>query len=310
MNKLSKDYHNKNDRINKITAFERNYPLVSIVIPTKNRKKKLKACLNSLFKMDYPSSSLEIIVVDGGSSDKTIEMIKNHFSNVTILVDKRQGISYARNTGGKHARGKIIAFTDDDCIADRNWISVLLDSFHGAKIAAVGGPVSLLNKEIFPKKLADLSTLGLFSLDNKKQTTKLLLTANFAVNRNVFEIIKFDENFGRRNTLLYKWEEDLEYCQRLIDLGYKLLYIPNAKIYHNSDFARIGIKYIILRQFFGGLSHYMVERKLKTRFQIGLTTFRLLFGAFILFYKRRNIVSFCWLIKLVGIICAVFFVPF
>ena len=91
-------------------------PSVSIVIPTLNRKNRLQTCINSLLNLNYPKSKVEIIIVDGGSLDGTIEMLKTEFSNVRIVIDKREGISYARNTGGKIAHGEIIAFTDDDCV--------------------------------------------------------------------------------------------------------------------------------------------------------------------------------------------------
>ena len=103
-------------------------PVVSIVVPTMNRKRYLETCLNSISNLDYPKYLLEVIVVDGGSSDGTISMLKENFGNFKAVIEKRDGISFARNTGGEFALGDIIAFTDDDCVVDRNYIG------HGIKL--------------------------------------------------------------------------------------------------------------------------------------------------------------------------------
>ena len=290
------------------TSIDNDLPFISIVIPTLNRKKSLKACLNSLLKLDYPKSRFEIVVVDGGSSDGTDEMLRRNYANIRMVIDRRDGISYARNTGWRVSRGEITAFTDDDCIIEKNWLKKLLTGFYSNKIAAVGGPVVLLNPEIFPVKFVESLTLGTFSLNSNQSETRLLITANLAVKRKIFEIAKFDVAFGRRKTLMYRWEEDVEFCERLLSLGYKLAYVPTAKVYHNVDPKRLGIKYVITKEFSGGLSHYMVERKHYKRITIGINSLRSLAGAFLHFYRNRSIASFCWLIKMNAMVLASIFI--
>ena len=284
-------------------------PFVSIVIPTLNRKNHLQTCLNSLLNLNYPKSKIEIIVVDGDSIDGTKDMLQTKFNNIKMAIDRRDGISYARNSGGKIALGEIIAFTDDDCVVDRDWLMNLVSAFHNDKIAAVGGPTILLNPEVFPRKLVESPTLGTFYLGNVEFKTKILITANLAVRRKVFENIKFDVLFGRRKSLLYKWEEDVEFSQRLLDSGYELLYVPAAKVYHDTSISRAAFKYIILKEFFGGLSHFMVLRKCKGRAAIGVTYLRNLAKAILSFYQTRTIDSFCFLIKMWAIVIATLFVP-
>jgi GT2 family glycosyltransferase len=291
------------------SSIDENLPFVSVVVPTSNRKKCLEACLNSLSEMNYPKYRLEIIVVDGDSFDGTKEMLRTDFKNVKLVIDRRQGISYARNTGGEVARGEIIAFTDDDCVVDREWLMSLVTAFRDDKIGAVGGPTVLLNPDLFPTKLVESPTLGIFSLGEGECKARMLITANFAVKHKVFENVKFDVLFGRRKTLLYKWEEDVEFFQRLLDLGYELMYVPTAKVYHNVSPARTTFKYVITKEFSGGLSHYMVERKHKAKILIGISSFRSLIGVIGLFYRRRSIVSFCWLLKYSAMVLASIFLP-
>jgi GT2 family glycosyltransferase len=289
--------------------FHKSLPSVSIVIPTLNRKNRLQTCINSLLNLNYPKSKTEIIIVDGGSLDGTIEMLKTEFRNVKIVIDKRDGISYARNTGGKIAHGEIIAFTDDDCVVDREWLKNLVTAFHSEKIAAVGGPTILLNPKVFPKKLVESPTLGTFSLGNTERKTKILITANLAVRHDIFENTKFNELFGRRKSLLYKWEEDVEFSCRLLDLNYELLYVPTAKVYHDISPSRASIKYAITKEFSGGFSHFMIERKYKRRAIIGVTYLRNFTKAILSFFWVRNINNFCFPIKMGAIVIATIFVP-
>ena len=125
-------------------------PSVSVVVPTLNRKKHLRACLNSLSVLNYPKSLLEVIVVDGGSSDGSREMLTASFEGFKTIVERREGISYARNSGGEIAHGEIIAFTDDDCVVDSDWLKNLVTVFCDDSIAAAGGPNSLLHPDLFP----------------------------------------------------------------------------------------------------------------------------------------------------------------
>ena len=108
---------------------------VSVVIPTYNRKERLKDTLESLFHQTIPKDQYEIIVVDDGSSDGTEElvqvMIKTSPCSLRYFKQKNQGQAAARNLGIKNAVAEIIGFTDDDCIVDAGWIQKAADYFKG-----------------------------------------------------------------------------------------------------------------------------------------------------------------------------------
>jgi len=107
---------------------------VSIIIPSYNRRKWLKVCLDSLFKQNYPKSGYEIIVVDDGSDDDTCEMVKKlkptcDFKYIYWPRNKpyrfgepRNRAGPARNVGIDHASGEILLFIDSDMIADKNLV--------------------------------------------------------------------------------------------------------------------------------------------------------------------------------------------
>ena len=288
---------------------ESTLPFVSVIVPTLNRKLQLANCLTSILNLDYPKSKIEIIVVDNGSTDGTKEMICKKFKSIRVVLEKRPGASYARNTGGNVAKGEILAFTDDDCIVDRNWLKNLVNAFRSAKIGAVGGPVSLLRADIFPKNLLKWGGLGFFSLGEAERTTELIVSGNLAIRNKIFKTTKFDVIFGQRNTLIYRWEEDIEFSLRLLRLGYVLLFVPTAKVYHDVKPGRVGLKYVMDKEFSGGLSHYMVKRKYKGKLLIGINSLRSFIGALIVFYQIRSISSFSWLVKMAAMVIASIFLP-
>ncbi|MCP8317540.1 MAG: glycosyltransferase, partial [archaeon] len=189
-------------------------PFVSVVVPTFNRKKLLENCLNSLFKMDYPGSKFEVIVVDGGSTDGTKVMVHRKFPKVRFILEKRKGRSFARNTGWKRAKGQIVAYTDDDCVIDECWLRILVSGFDSREIGGVGGPVFLL---LHPKSICERfhgTPVGNFYLGERKILAKELITANLAVRREVFEKNRFD------TSLAYDLE-DIDFCRSLMEAGYK-----------------------------------------------------------------------------------------
>ena len=98
---------------------------ISVVIPTFNRAEILREALISLAKQTRLPE--EVVIVDNNSSDNTKEVAES-FSpqlNIKYVMERTQGTSTARNTGIKSASGDIIAFIDDDCLADREWLRYL-----------------------------------------------------------------------------------------------------------------------------------------------------------------------------------------
>lgn len=98
-------------------------PLISIVIPTYNEEKDIEDCLNSLKNQSY--QNFEIIVVDDGSTDNTLEIVKK-YSEVKIFRQTHKGPGDARNLGSKDARGEILIFIDSDMTFEKNYLANLI----------------------------------------------------------------------------------------------------------------------------------------------------------------------------------------
>jgi glycosyltransferase involved in cell wall biosynthesis len=104
----------------------KNLPFVSVIVPTLNEEKYLGNCLKALKAQDY-KGRFEIIVADGKSKDKTVEIAKKYADKVVIV--NKKGVSAGRNGGAREAKGKILLFIDADTVAAFNLITELVKGF-------------------------------------------------------------------------------------------------------------------------------------------------------------------------------------
>jgi len=112
-------------------------PAISVVIPAYNEEKLLPQCLDSLRKQDF-DRPFEVIVVDGGSKDRTVNIARRF--GARVIRQKGKGIGDARFLGCRKARGEIIANTDADAILPRDWLSQIYAFFErNPQIGAVAG---------------------------------------------------------------------------------------------------------------------------------------------------------------------------
>ncbi|MEM5772980.1 MAG: glycosyltransferase [Candidatus Aenigmatarchaeota archaeon] len=101
-------------------------PFVSVIVPTLNEEKYIESCLKALKAQDY-QGTYEIIVADGNSKDKTVEIAKKYADKVIVV--KKKGVAVGRNAGAKEAKGEIFVFIDADTVAAFNLLTELVKGF-------------------------------------------------------------------------------------------------------------------------------------------------------------------------------------
>src|SRR5262245_60770540 len=129
---------------------------LTVIVCTYNRAVSLANTLASLERQVVPKDATwEAIVVNNNSTDETEEVIEKFKKKGDLplqsVFERQQGISYARNVGIRRAAGRIFAFTDDDCIADSNWVAAILEEFRtNPSLFGIGGRVELYDKRDRP----------------------------------------------------------------------------------------------------------------------------------------------------------------
>lgn len=157
--------------------------MISVIIPSFNEEENIAQCLVSLSHQTIDRIEYEIIVVDGGSTDKTCEIARKYADMVFIQTSKKVG--GARNDGAMASKGDIIATTDADCILPSDWIEQVRNAFADPAVVQVYGPVYPIEDSIgnrFSLFLANtFSRIGYYS-----HTFYYTLGCNTAFSRDAF----------------------------------------------------------------------------------------------------------------------------
>ncbi len=221
----------------------REEPVVfSVVVPTRGRPGYLAGCLAALERVQYPSESLEVVVVNDGGGSATEAVVAQCGKNldVRLAVPTGTGPSAARNAGAGAARGRYVAYTDDDCEPEPGWLAELERALAANPGAAVGGRT--LNGA--PGNRAAVATQvvvdALQAHCNEDSTApRFFSSSNLAFPAQPLrEVGGFNEAF--------RYAEDREMCARWLRSGHRFAAAPDAVVIH--------MRTLTLRQFVG--QHY------------------------------------------------------
>lgn len=207
------------------------FPVASIVVPTFNRAALLPRVLAALLDQDF-GSDYEILVVDDGSADATPQVLKEwahrNPGRLRAFRQANAGPARARNHGAEEARGPLLVFIDDDCVAERSWLRELKQSIDAAGAAAVAGTVVNSDEGWVGRYINRESVIDhVVSADG---SVLELITGNVAVKTEVFRRLGgFDE------AIRVAGGEDTEFSVRLRDSGLRIARAPQARVYHDSQ---------------------------------------------------------------------------
>ncbi|WP_298447389.1 glycosyltransferase [uncultured Marinobacter sp.] len=162
----------------KIKAADDNPPFFSIVVPVYNEEKHIGSCLLSIFNSIYDGTQYEVIVVDNGSDDESLDIAKNSDARVFQLTTGNVGA--VRNYGAKQARGKVLVFIDADCLLDRNWLNRAEKLIQDQPYCAYGGGAWLPEHPTWTEELWLLNKKGMPALP------KHLIGASTMISKDLF----------------------------------------------------------------------------------------------------------------------------
>ena len=192
-------------------------PELSLIIPVFNASGTIRACLESVRTLDYPHDRLEVIVVDNGSTDGTLEILRE-WPEFRVALESKRGAGAARNHGARLASNEILAFTDADCTVEAGWLRNLVMPLADPQVGIAGGRILAREGgsaiERFGERIHDHEAAlnGSFPC---------AISSNWACRRNIFwGLGGFDERFLRCQ------DSDLSF--RFHESGYRLAYAPEA----------------------------------------------------------------------------------
>jgi glucosyl-dolichyl phosphate glucuronosyltransferase len=247
---------------------------VSVVICTYKRKDSLKITLDSFFAQEgLADIEYELLIIDNNSRDNTQELIGSYIekcgNTIKFFIETDKGASFARNRGIKESKGDLIAFTDDDVIIDKGWLTNLVTAFQKYNADAVGGRVLPVYPPGTPQWIKDNQDIlcgPIVAYDHGEKIEQYGLVnpimpigANMAFRKHLFRqfgLFRTDIGAGTGTS-----EEDTEFFMRLWeDPDAKIFYCGQALVWHPVVQDRMTLKYIANYKISYGRSEVIISR--------------------------------------------------
>jgi len=240
--------------------------VLSIIIPTRNRAKRVSDLLDSLARQEPVSFEWEVIVIDNASTDDTAEITRQKINslpiNVRYIFESKLGLHQGRNRGAKEANGEFLGYLDDDMILSPTWIQGIEQLVQDHADAVVG--------RILPKWEADppgwlsLITnqgingyLGLLDLGIAVKPVDPIMVFGgncFLPRKQVFELGGFHPDSVPVDMIRYRGDGETGLMMRFKQKGLHSFYDPKATAFHVVESSRLTIEYICKRAYNQGIS--------------------------------------------------------
>ncbi|MDH3973178.1 MAG: glycosyltransferase [Deltaproteobacteria bacterium] len=242
---------------------EQSEPDISIVVCTYNRAELLKGCLESLAHQSVEESDYEVIIVDNNSTDNT-EDIANAFAerypNFFYVKEANQGLSHARNKGYMEARGKYVAYIDDDARAEARWAELIVEAFEIVTPAPVAVGGKILPWYDIPPPTWFSDSVEMRSWGEEKGFLKQpdaqfgFSGSNMAINKSV--LVKyngFSADYGMLGIMM-GFGEEAELFYRIYKEHPLFWYDPAVQVRHRVPAEKMTLYYQIKRSFMAGIA--------------------------------------------------------
>jgi GT2 family glycosyltransferase len=205
-------------------------PTVSVVVPTHGRPESLSRCLEALAAQTLPRDAFEVIVSDDGSPTPVHEIVEPFAERMSVRVLRRPraGPAAARNEGARHARGRLLAFTDDDCVPSPHWLELLVERMRRHPGHMIGGSiVNLLPDDPYATATQLIMSCVYDYYASHVVGHRFFSTTNLGVPTKRFWLLDgFSERFRQAAG------EDYDLCARWAEAGFPNEYAPEVEVGH------------------------------------------------------------------------------
>ncbi len=214
-------------------------PLVSIITVNWNGKEHLNGFFESVRNLDYPQGRLEVLMVDNGSKDGSVKLTHKHFPWVKLIeMGKNLGFAEGNNLGIKEANGEYVLLLNNDVVVDPKLVKAMLACFSGKSVGGVGAKVLRWNESNPPyDKANSISTSWLkvspetgmpwnFNDERQKAEIDYLPGCAMMIKREILG------KLGGFDPAYFAYFEETDLCARMIKAGYRLIYAPDAVVWH------------------------------------------------------------------------------
>jgi glycosyltransferase involved in cell wall biosynthesis len=205
----------------------------TIIIPTRNRPRRLDRCLESIAALDTPKTAFDVIVVDDGSEPPPTEVLARHAALLPLQSLRREGNgpAAARNAALRIAQGDYVVFTDDDCAPLPGWLSAFEQAARQHPAAALGGRIVDAPENGLFGRASQLLVSFLYEYAEATTGPAFFCSNNLAFPRQMLvDLGGFDESFPLPAA------EDRDICARWLRHG-ELCFVPDAVIEHRQDLS-------------------------------------------------------------------------
>jgi GT2 family glycosyltransferase len=227
---------------------ERDWPLVSVVVCSHNGAATIGETCEHLCRLDYPS--LEVIVVDDGSTDATASIAGAH--GFAVISMENQGLAVARNVGLEAARGEYVVYVDDDAWPDPDWLRYLVHTFETGGYAAVGGPNIPPPDDGPTAECVARAPGGPIHVLLSDEEAEHIPGCNMAFRASELRAV------GGFDPVYRAAGDDVDVCWRLHESGLRIGFSPAAVVWHR---RRSSVRAYLRQQRGYGRAEALLERK-------------------------------------------------
>lgn len=256
-------------------------PLISVVIPNWNGKHLLETCLSSLERLKYPN--YEVVVVDNGSSDQSVEYIKSEYPKVNIIeLSTNTGFAYAVNRGIENSKGEYIALLNNDTEVTPEWLDEIIKPFsYSDSIGIVASKLlNFYHRDIIDSAGDFLNIVGQGyaiggGCKDGLQWNEGRYIFSGTGGASIYKREIFDK-VGLLEEIFFMYFEDMDLAYRAQRAGFTAWYQPSAIVYHiqkaSSKRSKDLLEYLLYRNF---VINYLINTPTS------------------LFFKRLSLLKFC-----------------